>query len=117
MKQSLSVIFNASDASVDHNSSPLFAQNLIYASLQGVVTGASTGAIKLQFSNDIVDPVLGVPTITNWSDIPNANATLSTSGVFSIPVTQICAGWIRVVYSKNNGSAGTISANIKVQGV
>lgn len=120
MRQSAKQIFAAADASANQTSDPIQAQNLFNGSVTGVVTGASTGALKIQVSNDIPNPVESVPgvipTITNWADLSGVTVTLSAAGVFIIPKFDICYEWIRLVYTKNNGSAGTISANLKTLG-
>jgi hypothetical protein len=116
MRQLLDNVFNSLDASVNQSPSFIQAHNLFNVSAQCVVTGSSTGTLKLQFSNDITDPTLQLTAPTNWSDIPNAAVTVSGAGVFGIAKADLCYQFIRLVFIKNNGSAGTISANIKALG-
>lgn len=116
MRQVLDNVFNSLDASVNQSPSFIPSTNWFNVSVQCVVTGASTGSLKLQFSNDIVDPTLQLTAPTHWSDIPSAAVTISGPGVFGIAKTDLCYQFIRLVYVKNNGSAGTISANIKALG-
>lgn len=116
MRQYAWSALKALDASKSETSAAIDASNLFACSLQVVTTGTSpTGTVKFQFSNDV--PV-GPPasfTPTNWSDIPSATVSTTTAGVYVIPKTDLCYGYIRVVYTFASGS-GTITANVKVLG-
>lgn len=80
----------------------------VACSVQVIATGTIAGAVKLQFSND-AQGVAGLP--TNWSDISGATVTLTgTAGVFSIPKTEICYNFMRVVLTVSGGT-GTATAN------
>jgi len=108
MKQSdNTVISNATSSTI---SPPTQSENLFYCSVQSISAG-SVGTITIQCSND--NPTSGSP--TNWSPIPGATVSVTGSGVFLIPTTQICYEWIRVVYSYSSGS-GPVSVNLKTQG-
>lgn len=107
------LVFNAADASADQTqAAPAPAAFVAAASVTGVLTGSSTGTIKVQASNDKPGPMMP----QNWVDIPNATATLSAAGTFIIPEFSVCYEWLQVVYSKTNGLAGTITANLKTYG-
>lgn len=114
MRPSNVVIFSAKDASVNQAYVPISAQFFTQCSVQGVVTGSSTGTIKVQVSND---PSVDSSKVVNWSDLPSATATLSAAGTFLVPKTDLCFNWIQVIYTKNNGSAGTITANLHAWGI
>lgn len=114
MKQLIDRLLNAVDASVNQNTAAVPSELLFTVSAQAVVTGSSTGALKLQGSNDIVTPL--APTPTHWTDITNATVTIGAAGTFMVQKTDICYQWIRAVYTKNNGSAGTITVIIKALG-
>lgn len=116
MRQLVDQVMNALDGSIDHNSAAIQTMNIFQMSAQVVATGASTGTVKLQFSNDIVNPSTPPAAPTHWSDIPSATVSVSAAGVFAIPKTDICYEFVRVVYTHTNGSAGTISVNIKALG-
>lgn len=116
MRQSLFNNIPSSSAAVDQNGAAISSRQEFYISAQAVVTGTSTGTLKLQFSNDIVNPVLGPPTITNWSDIPSATVAVAGAGVYAIPKTEICYEYVRAVFVHTNAAAGTISCNTKVIG-
>lgn len=114
MKDSNVISMNALDASVDHNGVAIFTGMMVAMSVQVVMTGTASGALKLQFSNDGAGPGL---TPTSWSDITSATVTLTgTAGVFSIQKNDLAYEWVRLVYTKNNGSAGTITARAKLTG-
>lgn len=105
----------AADASIDQAGGYMDARQLLSVSLQAVMTGTSSGAVKLQFSNDIVNPIQpkGAEPV-NWSDITNATVTITgTAGAFAILKVDLCYQYIRAVYTHNNGSAGTITVNMK----
>lgn len=115
MRASTIVLLNAVDASKDEASAAVPASQLFYISAQVVSTGASTGTLKLQFSNDIVNPQApngAAP--TNWSDITGASVSVTAASVTAILKTEVCYAYIRAVYTHNNGSAGTVSANLQV---
>lgn len=116
MLQFLKQVLAAADASVNQAGAALNTTNVFSISMQAVNTGSSTGALKLQFSNDIVNPSIPAAAPTNWSDISGATVTVDSAAVFAIPKTDLCYEWVRVVYTKNNGSAGTISVNVKTLG-
>lgn len=112
MKSNVLQPLKAADASADQTAI-IKAGQLIQCSLQCVVTGASTGTLKLQFSNDITDPTVpngAAP--TNWVDIPSASITVSAAGVTGLVKMDLAYNYLRVVWTHNNGSAGTISVNL-----
>lgn len=113
MRQLLDKVLSAADASADANGPAILAENLFNVSLQAVVTGTSTGTLKLQYSNDIVNPVIPTGTPTNWSDVPSATVSITGAGVFGIAKTDICYQFIRAIFVHTNGAAGTLTAIIK----
>lgn len=117
MRQSLIQTLAAADASIDNNGTAIPAENLFSCSVQAVITGTSTGTLKLQFSNDIVDPINPPQAPAHWSDIPSASVSVSGAGTVLIAKTDLCYQFIRAVYSKNNGASGSITVNIKVLGM
>lgn len=114
MRQLLDNIINAADASVNQVSAAIPTENMLYISVQVVMTGSSSGALKLQASNDVIPVTNPLTAPTNWADISGATVTLTgTAGVFLIPLTNLCYQYVRAVYTHNNGSAGTITATAK----
>lgn len=90
-------------------------QNFVFSAVV-VMTGSSTGTLKLQYSNDIPNQVVQGWAPTNWVDITGATVTMGAAETKGIQKTEICCAWIRPVWTKDNGSAGTISVNIQVMG-
>lgn len=113
MKPNLKKVMDAVDASADKNGDAILTSFVLYVSVQAVMTGSSTGTLKLQYSND---PAYSPKIPTNWSDIPNATVTIDAAGVFAIPKTDLCYEHVRPVYTKNNGSVGTLTAYMKTIG-
>lgn len=119
MRSNVNVNINVLDASVNENGSVIPAQQLVYCSAQCISTGSSTGTVQLQVSNDPVAKLSvdskGNPIPVNWSSLGTA-ATITAGSVVYVAEQQICAQFLRAVYTKNNGSAGTITVNINTQG-
>lgn len=112
-----SPIIVAADASVDQASAAIASSQIFYISVQVVMTGTSSGTLKLQFSNDPCEGQQPTAVPTHWSDITNATVTLTgTAGTFGILKTDLSYRFIRAVYTHNNGSAGTVSATINGMG-
>jgi hypothetical protein len=105
------VNINAADASVDQNGTVVSGAQLFALSMQAVSTGSSTGTVKIQFSNDVVDPT-NVPVPTNWSDLTGQSIAIGAAAVVSLPKFDVCYAWLRAVYTHNNGSAGTITVTL-----
>lgn len=100
------------DASVDQISDPFPAWYIFYFSAQCISTGASTGSVKFQVSNDSTSQSYDV---VNWSDI-DQSVDITAASTLLIPKFDSCYQWARIVYSKNNGSAGKITVNVKALG-
>lgn len=97
------------DASADQAGAAIDTSQVFQMSAQAVVTGTSTGTLKLQFSND-------GPTVTNWSDIAGATVAIAGAGTYAIPKADICYGWTRCFFAHTNAAAGTITVNTKSNG-
>ena len=111
MLPSTSQIINKAIASTNQTSAPISAMHIINMSVQAVVTGASTGTVKVQFSNDSPG---GLP--TNWNDIPTATVATAGAGSFSIPIFDVCYVWVRFAYTVTAGAAGVITVSYKSNG-
>ena len=99
-------------AAASVNSAAIPALNLFYCSAQIAATGSAAGTMKLQASNDSSDAINFAP--ANWSDIPSATVSVSGTGAFIIPKTDLCYQYVRIVYS--NSGTGTISIVFKALG-
>lgn len=98
------------DASGDLAGATVDINNHFNISAQAVVTGTSTGTLKMQVSNDMVKPVV------NWSDLPSATVSIAGAGSYLIPKQDISYRWFQLVYTHTNAAAGTINAIIKTNG-
>jgi hypothetical protein len=88
------------------------AESMYQFSIQAVTTGSNpNGTLKAQFSND--NPTSGSP--SNATDITSATVSTTNNGVYAIQKTDICAQWLRFVYTNASGS-GVLSARIKTNG-
>lgn len=109
-------VWKLADASGTLTGTPLLTEFITRASIQGSLAGGSTpsGTLKLQFSND--KPYAAnmafnfVP--TNWSDVPNAEITVSDAGVFFIPtVTDLSYPFQRLVWTPDSAAGATLTVN------
>lgn len=111
MRYSNDTIFSAVAVSETnaYNSEAIDASSMYSVSAQAVTAGSNpNGAMKLQFSNDTQSP-------SSWSDVTNATVSTTNNGVYAIQKADICAMWIRFVYTNASGS-GTITAAFKANG-
>ena len=93
-----------------YSSDPIQADQIFSVSCQAVTSGSNpNGALKLQFSNDSLT-LAGGP--TNWSDVTSATVSTTNNGVYAIQKADICANWIKFVYTNASGS-GVITARFK----
>lgn len=98
---------------------PAIPTNQVYAVSVLATQGDSTaaGTVKLQASNDVPEAgQLATFSPTNWVDIADATATVTSGGAVLIPMTQICYQWIRVVWTASVDGTSNMTASINVQG-
>lgn len=87
-------------------------KNVSFQIVFGDATAA--GTFKIQASNDICNDSYQAQnfTATNWSDVPNATASI-TSGASAIISLQNCAfRWLRAVYTRTSGGSTTVVVNM-----
>lgn len=91
------------------------AMNIWKASVQAVTSGSNpTGALKVQFSND--NPASGLSSdVSHWSDLGSATVSTTSNGVYKIDAFDVCAMWIKLVYT-NASNSGAITAHVKTLG-
>lgn len=110
---SVNQTLGTADASRDGDK--IDANQLVNFSVQTIVTGGTSaaGTVKVQGSNDLPtnnDRASFVP--VNWSDIPNATASM-TSGVAPLIIcSNVACQYIRVVFTR---SAGVVSETISTK--
>lgn len=71
----------------------------------------AAGTIKLQASNDLCE-VFYLPstfTVTNWVDIPNQSATITSGASALLTLTTCTYRWLRVVYTSSSGGSTTVN--------
>lgn len=88
---------------VSTNSSEIKSDFVVACSAIVNATGTITGTVKLQASNDNVDP-------TSWADIASATVAVSTASPVMIAKTDLCYNFVRVVFTKSGGT-GTVTVN------
>lgn len=105
---------SAADASVDQVSAAIPAQFIVAISVHNTSTGLSTGTIKVQASNDAPGPVdtNGKAAPASWVDIASQTVAITAASQTLIPKFDTAYTWLRIVYTHNNGSAGTITAKV-----
>lgn len=89
----------------------------IAASFQAVFGDATAaGTFKLQASNDTYNDRYNYPqgtfTPTNWTDIPNQTASITSGGSAILTIPQCAYRWIRAVYTRSGGGSTTIIVNV-----
>ena len=114
-------ISNSGDMSqASLTSNAIRADQLIALTIQAVVAGgtAPAGSLTVQISCDDGSSPEGLvtPTITNWTNFPNAAATVSGNGSYAININAPSVRWVRLAYTKSSGT-GTLTARINAQGM
>lgn len=106
-------ILSASDTT-SQNGSQIDSNQLISASIQAIFGDATAaGTIKLQMSNDeLTNGNSQSFVVTNWTDIPSATATVVAGASVVVIVPQLCARWIRAVYTSSSGGSTTVNVNL-----
>lgn len=99
------------------NGNLIDSNQLISASFHAYFGDASAnGTVKIQASNDPSPEgysALQDFTPTNWVDIPNATATITSGGAAIITIAQTAYRWMRVVWTRSSGGSTTINVNME----
>ena len=115
MKNVQAIILNAA-SNASQNGSQIDASELVSASFQSLFTaGDEAGTIKIQASNDIITGSPG--TVTNWTDIPNAAASVSSGSAALIVISQVTARYIRAIYTRSGGGASNKVVKVQMFGL
>jgi len=103
------------DMSADVTSQVLNIADLSLGSIQAIFTGAPTGDLFLQISNDIIaagsDPNTAV---VNWSEYTGSRQTLAAAGAFVFNLANMGYKWCRMVYDPSGGT-GILNATATVK--
>ena len=119
MRSNIVSNISALSAAVDQAGPAIQVQQVYSVSAQAISTGASTGTVQLQVSNDPINictvDANGRFVPVNWSSLGSA-LTVTAASTTILLKTDCCHQWLRAIYTHNNGSAGTITVNINTQG-
>ncbi len=108
-----------------YNSPYVPLRNIYTYSMAAIVTGAPTGTIVIQASNDPetndtqINPTSGVaPAVgpTHWVTIANSPFTLSTAGETLWNVNAVGYNYVRVQYTDASGGTSTATMSIVFNG-
>lgn len=93
------------------NGAQLDTNQWVSASFQIVFADATAvGTFKLQASNDVCPPQQSSNfTVTNWTDIPSATASITAGASALISLANVNYRWIRAVYTRASGGSTTVS--------
>ncbi len=100
-----------------HNGTAVDSNQLVSASFQAIFgdVGAN-GTVKIQASNDTYNARYNYPegtfAPTNWVDVPNATATITSGSSGLITIANMSYRWIRAVYTRSSGGSTTITVNM-----
>lgn len=108
-------LLNVADASVDQKSAAESLHCMYGFSGITYMTGASTGSLKWQISNLPYNITPGVSD-PSWVDLANSTQALSAATNYSQNFDALYYNWCRCVYTKTNGSSGTISVQFNGKG-
>ena len=104
-------VMSAVDTS-SQNGSQVDSGQLYQATFQAVFADSSAaGTLKIQMSNDIppVSYEPGIFTVSNWTDIPNATATVASGASAVVVLSTVSCRWLRAVYTRSSGGSSTIN--------
>lgn len=118
MRQVNTLVLNAANTA-SQNGSQIDSNQLLFASFQAVFGDATAaGTFKLQASNDVAP--IGYSgqtfTATNWTDIPNATASIASGASSLITLTSVPYRWVRAVYTRSSGGSTTVKVSMLAQG-
>jgi hypothetical protein len=108
------IVLSAPDTA-SQNGIQIDSNQLVAASFQAVFGDTdAAGDIKIQMSNDICNDRYQASafTVTNWTDVPSATASVTSGASVVISIPQMCYRWIRVVFTSSNAGATTIVVNM-----
>lgn len=111
-------ILSASDTA-SHNGSAVDTGQLVSASFTAVFGDVSAaGTVKIQASNDIdnINYISGFSP-TNWVDVPNAAATITSGSSAVITIGNMAYKWVRAVYTRASGGSTTVTVTMNGLGI
>lgn len=90
---------------VNIQSKPFLIEHIYAYSFTIVWTGAPTGSIKLQASND---PTMDEASVAGWVDISSSTYAVAGAGNLLYNMPDIAYRWVRFTYTATAG-AGTVT--------
>lgn len=74
----------------------------------------AAGTLKIQASNDINNNQYNSQNFqpTNWVDVPNQSATISSGASALLTISNSSYRWLRAVYTRSSGGSTTINVNV-----
>lgn len=111
----LSAVDTASQNGAQIDSNQLY--NISFQAVFGDTSAA--GTFFIQASNDVAAVGQGDQNfvVTNWTNVPNATATITAGASTMILIAPTCYRWLRAVYTRSSGGSTTINVNMFAQGV
>lgn len=109
-----SVPSGTASATASFNSSPFPAQSLYRLSCVMSASDVVTGSAVIQASNQ--SPSKLPATVGDFVDIPATSQSLSGSGLYLVPTTELSYCWVRLAFSGSSGSLGNLSWRFKTNG-
>lgn len=119
MRYVVATALNAVDTSSQQGAF-IDSNQLISASFQSVFADVTAaGTVTIQASNDHATTASGAWTGTpsNWSDIPNATATVVAGVAPLILIPVMAFRWIRIVFTRSSGGSSTIVVNMMAMSI
>jgi hypothetical protein len=107
-------VLSASDAT-SQNGAQIDSNQLAAASFQALFGDSSAaGTLKIQMSNDIFLESYQPSnfTVSNWTDIPSATATVTAGASAVIMLPEISYRWMRVVFTSSVAGSTTINVQM-----
>lgn len=115
--RNINCIALSADDSVSSNGSAIDSNQLVSSSFQAIFGDATAaGTFKIQASNDTYNARYNYPEGTfapaNWTDIPNATASIASGASAILLLGQMSYRWVRAVYTSSSGGSTTIIVNM-----
>jgi hypothetical protein len=122
MRQVNQVVLSAVDTA-SQNGVQIDSNQLINASFQAVFGDSSAaGTFLIQASNDVAPLNYSGSSsaqfvATNWTNIPNATATITAGGSAIISLSEMSYRWLRAVYTHSSGGSSTVKVSMFGMGI
>jgi hypothetical protein len=107
-------VLSASDAS-SQDGIVIESSQLFSASFQAYFgDDTAAGTVQIQASNDEFNAFYqpSVFTPTNWTNIPNASATVTAGASVLITLQYLSYRWMRAIYTSNSGGSTTVNVTM-----